>query len=142
MRFFLIVSLSIKYSPHRHPRGWKRPCKCHSQDRGFEKQDVCSTCAVRDVEEMQAARHMRFEQEARGIAFRDNAKCGKCHHLLKKGTRWWVCGNCNGECKDKIHPPYVGKSKSEDPEMGKSGGKEDPKNGRNWWKRRARSERS
>lgn len=108
----------------RHPRGYKRPCKCRTTDRSVEFQDMCRTCYARDREEMQTTRHRRYQQEARDIAEGKNlkdgekVKCGSCKKELKSGMRFWVCGRCKGECRDRIHPPYVKPKEDRDVEKG------------------------
>lgn len=32
--------------------------------------------------------------------------------------RFWICGKCGGECRSRIHPGYVRKSKLQDLETG------------------------
>ncbi|KAK7190155.1 hypothetical protein PSPO01_03876 [Paraphaeosphaeria sporulosa] len=105
----------------RHPRGYKKPCKCYSIDRSNEFQDVCRSCMSTDVDTLQAARHRRYQQEARDIAYDENSKCGDCKKVLKDGMRWWKCGKCSGECRDKIHPGFVKTKKVRDPEKGDVG---------------------
>lgn len=73
---------------------------------------------TKDVDALQAARHKRYQQEARDIAYRENSKCGGCKKVLKDGLRWWQCGKCKGECRDKIHPGFVRTDKAKDSEKG------------------------
>ncbi|KAF2107579.1 hypothetical protein BDV96DRAFT_589010 [Lophiotrema nucula] len=107
----------------RHQRGYKKPCKCYTTDRELCFLGICRTCNLRDFNEMQETRQKRYEQQARDkaegkfLAPNENVKCGNCKQDLKSGTRWWVCGKCKGECRDKMHPPYVGKKRLSDVEM-------------------------
>jgi ribosomal protein L37AE/L43A len=48
----------------------------------------------------------------------ETVQCGKCKKDLKKGMRFWVCSKCEGECKDPIHPSYIGHQKQVDMEKG------------------------
>lgn len=72
----------------------------------------------KDVDSLQAMRHKRYQQEARDIAYEENSKCGGCKKMFKDGMRWWKCGKCGGECRDKIHPGFVKRKKDKDPEKG------------------------
>jgi hypothetical protein len=96
----------------RHPRNYKRPCKCYSNDRSNRFQNVCQSCMRKGVETLQAARHKRYQQEARDIAYEEDSKCKSCKTALKDGMRWWICGQCGGECRNKIHPGFVKKKKN------------------------------
>ncbi|KAL5414534.1 hypothetical protein PMIN04_008993 [Paraphaeosphaeria minitans] len=116
----------------RHPRGYKKPCKCHSTDRNNEFQDVCRSCMVKYVNTLQAARHKRYQQEARNIAYKENSECGGCKKVLKDGMRWWKCKKCGGECRDKIHPGFVKRKKERDIEKGDGGNGEQDANA-SWW---------
>ncbi|KAF2865047.1 hypothetical protein BDV95DRAFT_266329 [Massariosphaeria phaeospora] len=122
----------------KHAPQYKKPCKCHALDRGFEFQDMCRTCAQKDITEMQAARHRRYQQEASDIASGkrlkagEKTKCGHCMSELDYGTRFWVCGECNGECRDKIHPPYVKRKREYDVERAEGQVETSDEDGQ-WW---------
>ncbi|PSN59816.1 hypothetical protein BS50DRAFT_219584 [Corynespora cassiicola Philippines] len=133
----------------RHSNGHSRHCSCCSQDKNLEFQDMCTTCAGKSMDKLQAERHKRFQLQARQIAYGKSKKagisdlffghrqlaegetkdgqCAKCKEDLKPGMRWWICGSCQGECKDWIHPPHVGKiwRPDLDLEMGCKGRNED-----------------
>ncbi|ORY09935.1 hypothetical protein BCR34DRAFT_602525 [Clohesyomyces aquaticus] len=121
----------------RRQPGYKRPCSCRYLDATFEYQDVCHSCSTRDLTELGKIRQKRFRQEAKDIAqgkcFPNNTidlppenkpKCSKCHAEFPSGTRWWKCTMCEGECRDRIHPPFVGKAREPDLEMAESMPKE------------------
>lgn len=67
--------------------------------------------------ELQTRRHKRYEQECRDIAFKERLRCGHCNQELGK-MRWWKCVQCEGECRDKIHPEFAEKAKDRDVENG------------------------
>ncbi|KAF2263870.1 hypothetical protein CC78DRAFT_262477 [Lojkania enalia] len=125
----------------RHQRGYKRPCRCHTSDRNFGIQRVCRTCSRKEISEMQLVRTKRYQQEARDIAKGKFLKpgeitqCRNCKRDLKSGTRWWVCGKCKGECRDVIHPPYIGKRKEVDVEKAAAQVLlvEQKETARSWW---------
>lgn len=110
----------------RHRPGYKRPCKCSSTDRMKEYQFCCRKCIAKPQAELQSARHRRYEKECRDIAYKKGSKCGLCKKELKHWARWWKCGRCAGECRDKIHPGFVRgrKVKEKDVETGDAGGGE------------------
>jgi hypothetical protein len=51
----------------------------------------------------------------------DGRHCGKCKVELKSGMRWWVCGQCSGECRDGIHPAFVRREEMWDVDVEKEG---------------------
>ncbi|KAF2446338.1 hypothetical protein P171DRAFT_430502 [Karstenula rhodostoma CBS 690.94] len=118
----------------RHPRGYKKTCKCYITDRSNEFQDVCRSCMDKHVDTLQAERHKRYHQEVRDIAYKENSKCGSCKMVLKDGMRWWKCGKCGGECRDEIHPAFVKRKKEKDFEKGDVGNRETDEDG-SWWRR-------
>lgn len=87
---------------------------------------------TKPVEQLQAARHKRYQKECLDIAYEEGAKCTGCLKTLKPGMRWWKCTKCSGECRDKIHPGYVRK-KRRDVEKGIS--EEDEEEELSWWRR-------
>ncbi|KAF2181723.1 hypothetical protein K469DRAFT_256094 [Zopfia rhizophila CBS 207.26] len=108
----------------QHPWRYKKPCRCRLTDASFEYQDMCHTCSIKETVGMQKARHKRYQQEARDLAIGtylgpdEKVKCGGCKNELKTGTRWWVCGRCKRECRDAIHPAWIGKRMGPDLEKG------------------------
>lgn len=121
----------------KHTRGYKRPCHCNSTDRVSQLQDICRSCNALHPTKMQEKRHKRYVQEVRDLAFSNKEamhRCGKCKKSLKAGVRWWVCARCKGECRDSIHPAYVGKRKTneEDVEKGDTAGEEGRAS--KWWR--------
>lgn len=127
----------------RHPRGYKKPCKCRITDRSHEFQDMCRACASKDPVQMQTIRHKRYQQEARDIGYGRRVLngeavkvfCGCCKGELKSGIRWWVCGKCKGECRDAIHPPYVGKRRDRDVESGENEDEKTEEAKEPWWRK-------
>lgn len=99
---------------------------------------MCRVCSLTvPYEPMQETRNKRYHQELRdlaqgiGLPSGQKVECGKCKNELKGGVRWWVCSKCKGECRSKVHPPWVGKLKEPDLEMGEM---EETK-GKKEWKR-------
>ncbi|KAF2012638.1 hypothetical protein BU24DRAFT_425273 [Aaosphaeria arxii CBS 175.79] len=116
----------------------KRYCRCTSTDRKLIPQNMCMGCRSRNEAELQDMRHKIYQRQARDIAMGLNGHpaislCEKCKEELKPGIRWWICGKCNLECRDAIHPPYVPKRKV-DTEIG-GGVDESTDTGKKpWWK--------
>ncbi|KAH7122625.1 hypothetical protein B0J11DRAFT_531944 [Dendryphion nanum] len=121
-----------------HSRGYKRPCKCNSSDRQNQSQEMCRSCAKLDPAVMQQTRHRRYVQEVRDLAYSCHWSmkiCDKCKKDLTSGMRWWVCVRCKGECRDCIHPSYVGKKKdNDDAEKQGQEGKTEGEVARAWWR--------
>lgn len=88
----------------------------------MHSQPMCRSCDSQNESKLLDERHKRYQKEVHDLAFgtttcdRNMFECVKCHKELKSGIRWWVCGVCKGECKDCIHPPYVGKKRERDVE--------------------------
>ncbi|KAF2474143.1 uncharacterized protein BDR25DRAFT_119377 [Lindgomyces ingoldianus] len=119
----------------RHQRGYKKPCICRPMDISFQSQDVCRTCSRSPRPNMVKDRQKRYQQEARDIAFGihlppgEKPKCAKCLKVFQSGTRWWKCKKCSGECRDNIHPPFVGKRKELDVEKAERAAAENEETG-------------
>ena len=70
---------------------------------------VCRDCKGLSNGELLGRRERRDREEALFL-MQMGVSCGSCGvGLPERGPRWWVCGTCGRECRDRVHPAWAGK---------------------------------